>query len=167
MILIVFGLPGAGKTFAGTVFRDTFNFHVHDGDAELPEDMDRAIRNSQFVTEDMRDRFFKSIVHRLHLLKIKHSNIVLAQTFLKERHRKQVHDAFPEAQFVLIQTPTDIREQRLSEREEYPLDPDYARAMVCNFDTPEIPHTVIQNKNEGTEEIKKQIRGYLLQSDNR
>ncbi len=160
-LFILFGLPGAGKTYVGTVFEKDFGFFMYDGDNELPKDMDIAIQTQAVVTDEMRDRFFKKIISRIHLLQKNHP-LVITQTFLKEKYRAWVLDEISDVQFVLIQTRTSIREARLTARTEYPLDVEYARKMVQNFEEPQIPHFVIDNNQEGSEHIKEQVQGLLL-----
>ena len=63
----------------------------------------------------------------------------------------------PETKFILIETKKVIREQRLNERVDYPLDLEYARKMEKNFEKPDIDHKIIINNNYGEEDIIKQI----------
>src|SRR5690606_12522497 len=62
MLLILFGVPGAGKSFAGHILRDDYGVHFHDADHELPEDMRHALASKLPVTDDMRQRFFERVI---------------------------------------------------------------------------------------------------------
>ena len=134
-LFIIFGFPGAGKTFVGNVLREHYNIHVHDGDDELPDRMNKAIQKSRLVTDDMRDEFFENIIRKLKHLTSTYPAVALTQTCIKERYRKHVLKEFPYAVFLLVQTDTDTREKRLSKRTTYPLNIEYARRMVANFGT--------------------------------
>lgn len=156
-LTIVFGLPGTGKTYVGTILRDNFGIHVHEADNELPLRMREAIIHAHPVTDDMRDEFFGNITNKLHELTAAYPRVTLTQTFIKEIYRKQVLTHFPHALFMLVQTDTSIREKRLLQRTTFPLDISYARRMIANFDTPHIPHVVVTNNEEGTERIIRQL----------
>src|SRR5690606_4548719 len=57
-LLVLFGIPGAGKTYVGRVLAADFGFHFRDVDQDLPDEMREAIVNKQPVTDAMRDAFF-------------------------------------------------------------------------------------------------------------
>lgn len=157
MVFILFGLPGAGKTFAGNIFKEYFGYHFYDGDSELTEEMKQAINTKSPVTEEMRDLFFQKIIMRLKELKEKYPCVVLAQTFIKEKYRKAVLEEIKETEFILVRSDEVIREARLLNRKEYPLDIGYAKSMCVNFEAPGIYHKVIVNDREGKESVKSQI----------
>lgn len=163
-IVVLFGLPGAGKTFAGNVLKKYFNFYHHDGDIDLPDNMKRAIRTQTVITDSLRDIFFQKIIQSTKRLKAKYENIVVTQTFIKEKYRKLFFREFPKARFILIQTAAALREIRLLQRKNYPLNLEYVRKMCRNFDPPQIKHSVINNASAGDKSIKKQIQLILDKS---
>lgn len=156
-IFILFGLPGAGKTFTGNIFRKYFNFYFYDGDNELPKEIKQAIKNQTKITDTMRGVFFQKLIQKIKIIKLQHENIVIAQTFIKEKYRKMLLKKIKEASFILIQTDTPIRKSRLRNRKDYPLDIEYARNMVLNFEKPSLHHQLILNNKNGVSQIKKQI----------
>ncbi len=156
-LFILFGLPGAGKTFVGDIFKKYVNFYFYDGDNELPKEIKQAIKNQAKITDTMRDVFFQKLIKKVQKLKSQHENIVIAQTFIKEKYRKMLLKKIKEASFILIQTDTPIRESRLRNRKDYPLDMEYARNMVLNFEKPSLHHQLILNNKNGENQIKKQI----------
>lgn len=158
---ILFGLPGTGKTYTGDVFEKYFDFHFYDGDTHLTPEMKRAVKTRTVFTDRMRDDFFINLSKRVEKLKSKHKNLVVSQTFIKERHRRAFLKKFKDSNFVLIKTDSAIREKRLSKRKNYPLDMEYARKMVANFDKPKIDHEIILNNIEGDSDLKKQINNIL------
>lgn len=163
MTYILFGLPGAGKTYVGRVFEKCFGYYLYDGDQELPEDMKQALEDRSLVTDEMRDEFFAKLLLRIKELQKKHSNLIIAQTYIKERYRKELLHEVPETKFILLETETNIREKRLRHRKEFPLDSEYARKMCELFDPPAIPHSVINNDEEGEEGIKKHIASTIAE----
>lgn len=43
-VIILFGLPGAGKTCVGKILEEYFNFYLYDGDIDLPDNIKDAIQ---------------------------------------------------------------------------------------------------------------------------
>ena len=157
-IYVLFGLPGAGKTFVGNILQQHFGYYLYDGDISLPNNMKGAIQTKAVITDAMRDIFFQNIIKSSRQLKIKYKKIVVIQTFIKEKYRMQFLKEIPEARFILVQTKKTIREKRLMQRKEYPLDLKYARKMSLNFDTPQIDYDTISNDIDGETNIKQQLQ---------
>lgn len=153
---ILFGLPGTGKTFVGKVFEKYFNYYFYDGDNDLTPEMKTAIKTKTVFTDQMRDVFFERLINKISILEKKYKRLVVAQTFIKEKYRVDLLKKIPEAKFILIETKKDIREKRLLERTDYPLDLEYARKMEGNFDKPKIDFNVITN-DYGVENIITQL----------
>ncbi|PIP63503.1 hypothetical protein COW97_02090 [Candidatus Roizmanbacteria bacterium CG22_combo_CG10-13_8_21_14_all_34_12] len=156
-LIILFGLPGTGKTYVGKIFEKYFDYHFYDGDNDLTEEMKEAIKVQRVFTDKMRDAYFKILISKIQDLKSKHKNLVVAQTFIKEKYRLNLIEKISDAKFVLVEAKKEIREKRLQERVDYPLDLEYARKMELNFDKPIVNHQIIINNNDGEENIKKQI----------
>jgi len=156
-LIILFGLPGTGKTYVGKIFEKYFDYHFYDGDNDLTEEMKEAIKVQRVFTDKMRDAYFKILISKIQDLKSKHKNLVVAQTFIKEKYRLNLIEKISDAKFVLVEAKKEIREKRLQERVDYPLDLEYAGKMELNFDKPIVNHQIIINNNDGEENIKKQI----------
>jgi len=99
-------------------------------------------------------------------LKSKYQNLVVAQTFIKEKYRVDLLKKIPETKFILVETNKTIREKRLIERVDYPLDLEYARKMENNFEKPIVDHLVIVNDEDGEESIKKQLYKHVFIKNN-
>ncbi|HVA97137.1 MAG TPA: AAA family ATPase [Candidatus Acidoferrales bacterium] len=160
-LFVFFGLPGAGKTYAGKIAEKYFGYHLYDGDQDLTPEMLMAIKNKAVITDDMRDVFFKNLIQSVILLEENYKKVIVAQTFIKEKYREQFLYEFPYAKFVLIEADEHIREPRIKERKEYDLDIDYARKMTDLFGTPAIAHETVYN-NAGEEEVKEQLQKLLV-----
>jgi gluconate kinase len=90
-----------------------------------------------------------------------HPNLVVSQTFIKEKYRLLVLRQFPSARFVLVQAPDETRERRLRERTHQQLDIAYARNMVTLFEPPRIPYAVIDNPVDGRAHLRTQLARLL------
>jgi gluconate kinase len=162
--VILFGLPGTGKTFVGKIFGKYFNYYFYDGDNDLTPEMKIAIKTKTVFTDEMRDVFFKILINKIKALAKKHAKLVFTQTFIKEKYRIDLLKKIPNAKFILVETKKVIREKRLLERIDYPLDLEYARKMDTNFDKPIIDHVTINNNSYGEKNIMKQIQQFVLKS---
>ena len=160
-LLVIFGLPGTGKTYVGKVFEKYFDYYFYDGDNDLTDEMKAAIKTQKVFTDEMRDAFFKVLISKIQDLGSRIQNLVVAQTFIKEKYRMALIDKIPDTKFVLVETDSLIREKRLSQRKETPLKMEYARKMVTNFEKPKSDYLKIINNIDGDEGIKKQINSLL------
>lgn len=163
-LIILFGLPGTGKTYVGKLFEKYFDYYFYEGDNDLTPEMKVAIKTKTVFTDKMRGIFFEILINKIKALAEKHTKLVVTQTFIKEKYRLQLIKVVPEAEFILIKTKKSIREKRLLERIDYPLDLKYARKMEINFDKPIIDHVTINNNSYGEKNIMKQIQQFVLKS---
>ena len=162
MLLIFFGLPGAGKTYAARVAARAFDLRFHDGDDDLPASMIEAIAASRPITDAQRDEFFARLIAHVRALRAEGHPLAVAQTFIKEKYRRRLLDSFPEARFILVEASDDTREHRLAHRSTGAhLEPDYARRMATLFEPPVIPHAVLRNDGGGQDGIVRQMRAIL------
>jgi gluconokinase len=148
-IIVLFGLPGVGKSFIGDILQDQFGFYHYDGDQSLPKIMKQAIFKKLPITDTMRDIFFEKLTQKAKQLTKTYQKIVISQTFIKEKYRKVFLKQISEAQFILVKTNTTIREKRLLERKKYPLDIKYAQKMTLIFEKPKIKYDQIINNING------------------
>ena len=146
-LLVMFGLPGAGKSFVARRLTSR-GFHMHEGDVDLPADMREAIVRAQPVTTEMRNRFIVTLMASVAALWMRHPRLVLAHTFLKQSHRLQFARRFPKARFVLVTAGDDVQAARLSHRIDQRLDAGYVRKMIAAFDPPVAPFTRIANTGD-------------------
>lgn len=161
LLIILFGLPGTGKSFVGKILKEYFDFYFYDGDNDLTEEMKQAIKVQRVFTDQMRDVFFEKLIGNIQKIKSKHKKLVVAQTFIKEKYRLDLLNKIPKTKFILVETKKSIREKRLARRTDSPLEMEYARKMVVNFDKPIINHLIVVNNVDGVENIKKQIKLFM------
>jgi len=161
-LFVFFGLPGTGKTFSAKVAKKYFGYHLYDGDNDLTIEMHTAIQKKASITDDMRTNFFTNLILSVKKLQKKHDKLLVHQTFIKEKYRKQFLIAIPDTKFILVKTDIKIREKRLNERKTFPLEENYARRMSSLFDEPDIPYAILYNNADGEELIKEQLQKILL-----
>ena len=156
-LLVVFGLPGAGKSYVAQLLKTECGYLIHDGDDDIPKHMREALFRKKIITDDMRAQFTANMIASVKKLTQAHDKLVVHQTFLKEFMRRQFLEAFPYATFILVQTPDKLRETRYLNRVYFNLGLDYLRHMSGLFETPKIPHKTVKNEHEGEEKILSQL----------
>ena len=156
-LLIVFGLPGAGKSFVAQVLLDHYGYTVHNGDDDLPEVMKSALLEKGQITDSMRQAFLDCMIRSLKIHLNTSNFVVLHQTLLKEFMRQALYSEFPFAQFILVTSEESVRETRYANREYFNLGIPYLRHMSALFDPPIIPHKVLRNTKDGQEDILQQL----------
>lgn len=158
MILVIFGLPGAGKSYLGTVLEKTFGFCHYDGDSALPLNMKKALLRGQPVTDRQRSIFFNKLIQQVKKISAYHKRIAVSQTFIKEQYRLLFAKNFPKIMFLLVRTNTLIREKRLSKRATFPLKKEYQRTISLMFEPPRISHVTIDNNASGKKILVAQMK---------
>jgi gluconokinase len=160
-LVVLFGLPGAGKTFIGRLMQKHFGFYTYEGDESMPAALKQAIQKQEVVSDTLRDAFFEDLIEKVNKLQSEHPKLVVTQVFIKEKYREQFLQAFPHAKFILVESPANVREARLLRQKTWQLDLPYWKKMADIFEAPQITHVTIQNTIEGEEEIKKQLQVLL------
>ena len=157
-LVVIFGLPGAGKSYVAEVLHAHFRYTVYDGDRDIPQNMKDALFQKKEITDVMRREFLDNMITSIRTLSETHEKLAAHQTFLKEFMRKKIFDAFPYAKFILVETDDAIREQRYMKRDYFNLGLGYLRHMCSLFEQPRILHSVIKNNTDGTTDVIKQLQ---------
>ncbi len=157
MLIILFGLSGSGKNFVAEILEQDFGFEFFDADSILPQAMRDCIAQKKMFTQAMRDKFTTDIKNKITTLQSTgaNENLVVTQALYKEKNRLEIQDAFPAAKFIHVQADVETIQTRLhkSHRE---VDPDYAKKISVNFESPQLTHiTLINNTNKA--DVVKQL----------
>lgn len=156
--IILFGFPGAGKSYIGSLLRDTFGYYFIEGDTFLPQSMLSALNTNTPITDEMRDEFMDVLIGEYNNAIQTYDKVVLSQTFLQDRHRTRFQHNFPETLFLLVEAPDPMREIRYMDRKSLSFNVEYLRKMVSLFEPITVPYHRIYNENEGTQEIIQQLQ---------
>lgn len=157
MLLIIFGLPGAGKSYLGTVLQETFGFFHYDGDDALPMNMKKMLLKGKQITDRQRSMFFNRLLQQVKKIAAQQKDIAVSQTFIKEQYRLRFAKNFPNATFLLIHADELIREKRLARRKTFPLQKEYQHTMSLMFEPPGIPRIIINNNASGKKILVAQM----------
>ncbi len=162
MLIILFGLPGAGKTYAGHVLHNYTGFRFYDGDRDLTDAIKKAITTRSKITEEMRDVYFEQLFSKIEKELHKHNNLIVSQTFIKERFRRKAIEKFSDVKFILVKAYPRVREQRIRSRVGMTLEKNYTKRMERRFQKPEVKHEIIINNEEGKTALVRQFKQLKL-----
>lgn len=157
-LIILFGPTGAGKTYVGRLIEKEFGYYFYDGDTDLTDEMKKALNQMTPITDAMRDRFINKLLNSITRLSRNQAKLVVAQTFIKEKYRRELHKRWPQAKFVLVKTKPKIRFQRWRKRANYPWSEAYVKQMDAQFEPPKIPHQVLTNDSTGSTHLKVSLQ---------
>ena len=158
IVIVLFGKIGSGKTFAGEILKNHYHFYHYEGDQDLPLEMLEALNSNKPISDKMRGNFFKRLFINLKKIIKIHEKVVVSQTFIKEKYRKQLLNNIPEAQLFYIETSDKNRLKRLGKRIGNKFKIDYISQMDKNFEAPTIPVKKIINNVAGETEILRQLK---------
>ena len=162
MLLILFGLPGAGKSFAGQLLRDRFGFFFHEADDDIPEDYKRAVAAGQVVDDERRDAYHRHLLDRLAELHAAHPRLAVAVPLLRDRHRRWIQERFPDCVFILVQCEPARWRARLDNRT-HTVSLDYAQKVISLYEPPTVPHITLDDTAEGPADLEHQLAALLEQ----
>lgn len=168
MLIIAFGLPGAGKTFFSKILKEKYGFYFLEGDNALTDEMKDCITRKASFTQDMMDNFTRLLVNRIRVLKSifgSGQNIVVSQALFKQKNRLAIREAFPDAIFVHVNAEFEVFLSRLLKRGD-DVTADYVAKIMSDFELPgnsEAP-TVTINNDEAEETLIENIEKYFALS---
>jgi gluconate kinase len=165
VLLILFGLPGAGKSFVGELLRDEFGFHLHEADDDIPDDYRRLVQAGHVVGDDRRDDYHRRLLIRIAALAAEHPKLAVAVPLLRQKHRDWLRARFPAAHFILVTCDPKQWEARLAGRH-HTVNAGYARKVLPLYEPPALPHVVLDNTGDGTDSLRAQLVQILGALDN-
>lgn len=159
MLLILFGLSGAGKNFVGSILEKEFGYYYWDADSEILAIMKQQILQKQVFTQDMRDEFTNNIIYKISELKKNHQNIVISQALYKIKNRDQIALRFPDAKFIQIISSAENIGNRILQRNDW-VDQEYAAKINAHFENQQESCAVIVNNSDAASVIL-QLQNFL------
>eukprot|EP01124_Arcella_intermedia_P020813 TRINITY_DN28348_c0_g1_i1.p1 TRINITY_DN28348_c0_g1~~TRINITY_DN28348_c0_g1_i1.p1 ORF type:complete len:186 (+),score=56.19 TRINITY_DN28348_c0_g1_i1:40-597(+) len=163
VFIVLFGNPGVGKSYIGSLLESNFGFYWYDADVDLTEEMKEAIENGNTFTQEMRDTYYHNIILNIQKLFQVHTKLVVSQALIKRQNRLQIRNHFPTARFVWVQAEDELVEQRITKRQEellknpvntfqnhFKVGPELTQKIRTQFEEPQPPEntlTIINNNN--------------------
>jgi gluconate kinase len=159
-LLILFGPPGSGKSYAGELLRAEFGYHFHEADDDIPEDYRRRVRAGEVVPDDARDAYHRALLDRVAALSAAHPRLAVAAPLLRDRHRRWLAERFPRAVFLRLRCAPAVWEARLAARA-HTIGLDYARRVLALDEPPTIPYHRLDDDADGPAALAAQLAEIL------
>jgi gluconate kinase len=162
MLLVLFGLPGSGKSYIGKLLETEYGFYHYEGDKDIMPSIRAIIRQNRPVPEPLREAHFEKVCTRIASFKTIHPNLVVTRALTKEKDRKQILGCFPEAKFIWVQADLPLINSRLVKRKDHLVNEFYAASAIRLFEPPAIPCLILEN-NAGMQKLRNQLDDILGQ----
>jgi gluconate kinase len=162
MLLILFGLPGGGKSTLGRLLQAEHGFHFHEADDDIPDDYRRRVAAGEVMSDGRRDEYHRALLERIAALQAAHPRLAVAVPLLRQKHRDWICERFPQAHFILVVCPPELWEARLDGRQ-HTVRADYARKILPLYEAPTLKHFTVTNRAEGPDEVRAQLAAILAE----
>ena len=167
MIVIIFGLPGSGKSYFASRFAKVINAEYINSDRVRKEMFQKRV----YSDEEKKAVYDKMLEQMKESVKQK-KNLVLDATF----HKKDTREMFIEAMrrkeeifFIEVQADENIIRQRLKKARQYS-EADFAVYKLINRQNEPLnePHLVLKSTDDNIDEMLLKASEYLkIKNDNR
>jgi predicted kinase len=159
MIIIVFGLPGSGKTYFANALANTLHATYINSDniRETFPDPNRYSRQDKNIVYDM---MLSQTLKAMHEGK----TVVLDATFYKNDFRRRFTSYVREQgvlHFIEIVADESLIKDRLSQRQDSHADFSIYRLVKADWDPAQFPHLTIQSTDNNLNEMISQALDYL------
>lgn len=158
-LIIIMGLPGAGKTTLAERLAKDMGWLFYDMDDTMPERFRDKMRNKELITDEDRDDYYDKTIKEFQE-KIKSNSIVTAQVIMRERHRQLIKDSIPNTHYFRLDAPFEVLAERIGERKGHFYKADILKKSMESEDPLEIEHVKIdatKSLEEVYAELKKQV----------
>ena len=161
-LIVLFGPPGCGKNYCAALFTN-FGFMVYDADIDFTKEQLLSLKENKPFTISMREKWYKKVNKKISQLLKVHQKVVVTNTLINDRFRREFLDLFPFATLVLVTVSREIRVSRLHERSVHVVPYSVAVAVGDFFESPSMP--VLTLENSGTSNmLLKQIPALIKRS---
>jgi gluconokinase len=138
MIVILFGVTGAGKTTIGQMLSARLRWRFEDADDYHSAVNKEKMRSGAPLTDGDRAPWLHALNRRLFELDRCHENVVLACSALKQRYRDLLVAGLPvkDIQFTLLEAPAELIAKRIRERNHPYMNPDLLPSQLATLEVP-------------------------------
>ena len=151
MLIVLFGLSGAGKSYVGRLLNQVAKVHYWEADEALTEEFKQCISERKPLTQAIRDDYFSVVMPQINQLLKQHQHVVVSQAFYKNKNRQAMLKDFPETVFIKIEVDFPILVQRLQRRNS---EVDYQFALQISKDFEEPEHAFYRVNNDTEKDVK-------------
>lgn len=160
IIIYLYGVAGAGKTYIGKILADSFGFTSINADMWIAEDILSEFKAQGEFTQESRDKLHAVIADKISQLP-DDSPIVIAQASLKAVNRAQILEKNSDVLMIHVYAATETLLKRVTARGNF-VTPENVETMLNNFDAPEHEESLaIDNSDSPAVPLLEQINAIL------
>jgi gluconokinase len=161
VIVIVFGVSGAGKTTIGKLLAKRLGWRFLEADDFHPRGNIEKMHNGLPLTDEDRWSWLKLLREQIERSLAAKENAVLACSALKRRYRERLRVS-DDVKFVLLRGDYALVEKQLHSRRGHFMNPDLLRSQFVDLEEPESDEDAItielgRTPEELVEEIKTRL----------
>jgi gluconokinase len=162
MIVIVFGVSGAGKTTIGKLLAQELGWRFIEGDDFHPAANVDKLRKGIPLTDEERQPWLARLRERIERCLAEKENAVLACSALKNKYRELLK-ANADVKFVYLRGDYGLIADRLRERKGHFMKPQLLQSQFADLEEPQPDEEAVtiearENPREVTEEIRVRLR---------
>ena len=162
MIVIVFGVSGAGKTTIGKLLAKRLGWRFLEADDFHPRGNIEKMRDGLPLTDEDRLPWLKLLREQIERSLAAKENAVLACSALKRKYRERLRVG-DNVKFVLLRGDYALVEKKLHSRRGHFMNPDLLQSQFADLEEPESDEDAVtielgRTPEELVEEIKTKLR---------
>ena len=162
MIVIVFGVSGAGKTTIGKLLAKRLGWRFLEADDFHPRGNIEKMHNGLPLTDEDRWSWLKLLREQIERSLAAKENAVLACSALKRKYRERLRVS-DNVKFVLLRGDYALVEKQLHSRRGHFMNSDLLRSQFADLEEPKLDEDVLtielgRTPQELVEDIKKKLR---------
>ena len=162
MIVIVFGVSGAGKTTIGKLLAKRLGWQFLEADDFHPRGSIEKMRDGLPLTDEDRWPWLKLLREQIERSLAAKENAVLACSALKRKYRERLRVG-DNVKFVLLRGDYALVEKKLHSRRGHFMNPDLLQSQFADLEEPESDEDAVtielgRTPEELVEEIKTKLR---------
>jgi gluconokinase len=163
VIVIVFGVSGAGKTTIGKLLAQEPGWHFYEADDFHSQANINKMRRGIPLTDEQRSPWLESLRHLIKRSLEVGENAVLACSALKRAYRERLSVSH-EVKFVFLRGDYALIEKQLRRRHGHFMNPELLRSQFADLEEPKTDEDVVTIELGRTpEELVKEIKVKLHQ----
>jgi gluconate kinase len=161
-IYFFFGRSGAGKSFLGNYLQEKYQFTHFDGDSILTKKMRELIIEEEKFTQEMVDEYNQNLIENIQQLYLtSNKNVVISQGLYRNKNRLEIHQQFPDIQWILIHADAPLCAERVAQRKNH-VTAMYANKISHLFEPPQgFSYATFNNNSQDFLTLEAEIKNKL------
>lgn len=134
MFVVLFGMPGCGKSTLGELLSKKLGYEFFDIDESIPEKFIELNRKGKLVPKVDVENYFKEEFDRVEEFLNKNENLVCSYVFVYEKHINELIKRFSNVILIHLDTTYEVLLSRLKSRKEHFFDEGLFKELYHKMD---------------------------------